>query len=94
MKPSVTIDERGVLLHVTDNEGHGVAIPLNGEALAELGAQIALALERLKEPAGRSSFFWRIAKAVAAEVVKPGSDDEAGNGNGTSDPNHGRKRNR
>lgn len=92
MKPSVTIDERGILLHVTDNDGHGVAIPLNGEALAELGAQVAIALERMKEPSARNALLWRIAKIVAAEVVKPGSENEAKNG--PSDSYQGGKRDR
>lgn len=67
MKPSVTVDERGVLLHVTNAAGEGFAVPLNGETVSEIGAQLARAKSKLLTPEGKSrvaralsSLFWQL----------------------------------
>ena len=62
MKPSVTIDERGVILHVTTDAGEGVAIPLEPATVLELAAGFEAAKARLKTPAGR----WQLAKGIAS----------------------------
>ena len=64
MKPSISIDERGVLLHVTDNEGHGIAVPLNRETVSQLSAQLAAAAALFKGPE-KSQAWWRLVRAVA-----------------------------
>jgi hypothetical protein len=69
MKPSISIDERGVLLHMTDPQGHGFAVALNAETLNELGAQIAVALEQVKAPETRGPFLWNLARVVLREVM-------------------------
>jgi hypothetical protein len=75
MKPTITIDERGVLLHLVDDAGKGFAVALNAETLSELGAQVAVALEKLREPEQRSSFLWNVARAVVRELgVGKGKD--------------------
>lgn len=71
MKPSISIDERGVLLHMTDQEGKGFAVPLNTESLTELAAQAAAALERVKAPETRGQVLWNIARAVVRELTAP-----------------------
>lgn len=64
MKPSISIDdERGAVLHVTDDDGHGVAVPLNRESLERLGVQCAAALEAFQGP-GKGKAWWRVARAV------------------------------
>lgn len=73
MKPTVTVDERGVTLHLVDETGHGYAVPLNQEMLTELGAQCAAALERLQSP-GRGRLLWRLGRAVVRELMKPEED--------------------
>jgi len=83
MKPSISIDERGVLLHLTDPQGHGFAVALNTETLNELGAQIAVALERVKAPETRGQFLWNIARAVVREVLTPNEKRAHGTGDDT-----------
>lgn len=50
MKPSVTVDERGVLLHVVTEEGEGIAIPLDPR---ELAATTAAVLDQVLSPEGK-----------------------------------------
>lgn len=84
MKPSISIDERGVLLHLTDPQGHGFAVALNNETLSELGAQIAVALEQVKAPETRGPFLWNLARAVVREVLTAkGKTDATGDGTKT-----------
>jgi hypothetical protein len=68
MKPTITIDERGILLHMTDSEGHGVVVPLTRETLDELAAQVAVVVAKIKGPDG-GNFLWNVARAVAREVL-------------------------
>lgn len=70
MKPSITIDERGVILHVTNAAGEGVAVALNKETLGELVAQGTIALEALQSPGTRGTLFWNIGRAVVRELLK------------------------
>jgi hypothetical protein len=86
MKPSVTIDERGVVLHVTDSEGNGVAVPLNAETAAELAEQLANVKAQLAEPSKRWSLLGRISRAVVREVLE--------RPDATPDPDKTRKANR
>ena len=67
MKPSISIGERGAVLHVTDNEGHGVAVPLNRESLERLGVQAATALEAFRGP-NKGKAWWRLVRAVATTI--------------------------
>ncbi len=53
-KPSITIDERGILLHLVDGNGEGVAIPLEPATLLQLSAAVTRAVATLKTPGGRS----------------------------------------
>lgn len=69
MKPSITVDERGAVLHMTNDAGEGVAVPLNAETLGEIVTQGAAALERLKSPETRRPLLWNIAKAVVRELA-------------------------
>ena len=71
MKPSISIDERGVILHVTGEDGNGVAVPLNQEALEQLGLQCASALEAFRGP-GKGKAWWRLARAVATALADIG----------------------
>ncbi len=71
MKPSITVDERGVLLHLVDDAGKGYAVALNGETLAALVAQGTAALESLKSPETRGTMLWNVGRAVVRELFNP-----------------------
>lgn len=55
VKPSVTIDERGVILHVTTEAGEGVAIPLEPKTVLELAAALERARGAFKSGSGWST---------------------------------------
>lgn len=57
MKPSITIDERGVLLHVTTDAGEGVAVKLEPSTVLELMAGLERARGALKTTAGWSTLL-------------------------------------
>lgn len=52
-KPSITIDERGILLHLTNAEGQGIAVPIDPEGLSLLAEHAGKALLTLKTEKGR-----------------------------------------
>jgi hypothetical protein len=54
---SISIDERGVLLHVTDSEGHGIAIKLEPSTVLELAGSLQLAAAKLKTPEGKRTLL-------------------------------------
>lgn len=57
MKPSITIDERGVILHVTTDAGEGIAVPLEPATVLELAAALERGRAALKTPAGWSKLL-------------------------------------
>ena len=80
MKPSVTIDERGIILHLTDTQGRGVAVPLSIETLLELQRQLELVRARFQGPELGSTLL-RIGRAVVDVITKdknapPEPDDQ------------------
>lgn len=76
-RPSVTIDERGILLHLTDAEGKGVAIPLEPSTLLQLSAAVTKAVATLKTPRGRSLLV-SAAGALFRELTGPGDGSDSG----------------
>ena len=70
MKPTVTIDERGVLLHVTDAAGNGYAIPLEPATVIEMAAALSRAKAALKTPEGRSVLVSALG-GLLRELTKP-----------------------
>lgn len=90
MKPSISIDERGVLLHMTDADGKGVAVALNAETLNELMAQGALALERLQAPETRGTVMWNLGRAIVRELLNPNPKKP----DGPSEPDASREKDR
>lgn len=64
MKPSLTIDQRGVVLHVTTEAGEGVAVKLDPGTVLELAAGLERARATLKTPEGRSSFLRGLGRLV------------------------------
>ncbi len=75
MKPSISIDERGVLLHVTDAEGHGIAIPLEPSTVLELAGALQLAAKELKTPQGKRVVM-RAAWDLLTKLATGGGDDD------------------
>lgn len=69
MKPSVTIDERGVVLHVTNDAGDGVAVPLSGETIREIVVAAGRLKARMLEPAQRIETFKKFG-ALLLELTK------------------------
>lgn len=57
MKPGLSIDERGVLLHVTAPDGSDLAIPLEPETVFNAAAVITRAGQVLKTKRGRAILF-------------------------------------
>jgi hypothetical protein len=90
VKPSISIDERGVLLHMTDAEGKGIAVALNTETLTEIVAQGTVALERLKSPETRGQALWSLGRAVVRELFKPNQE----RADGPSEPDAAREKDR
>jgi hypothetical protein len=71
MKPSITVDERGVLLHVVTEQGEGVAIPLDPKMLAAAAGE---AFTRVQTPEGKT----RVVRALGRlflELTAPESSD-------------------
>ena len=66
MKPSITLDERGAILHVTTDKGEGVAVPLNAETVAS----VAKSVERLLSPEGKRVVVRALGRAVL-ELLTP-----------------------
>lgn len=64
MKPGVSIDERGVLLHVTTEDGETVSVPLDASTLVELSAGLERARARLLDRAGRKQLLRQLGKLV------------------------------
>lgn len=90
MKPSITVDERGVLLHLVDDAGKGYAVALNAETLTALVAQGTLALESLKSPETRGQVLWNLGRAVVRELFnQPKRDDD-----GPPEPDAAREKDR
>lgn len=75
MKPSVTVDERGVVLHVTNDAGEGVAIPLN----AELVTDATKAAARLLSPEGKRALLRGLGKAFFELLQEPEKKDNGKN---------------
>jgi len=63
---------------MTDAEGKGFAVALNTETLTELGAVVALALERIKAPETRGQLLWNVGRAVVRELLE--TQEEKANG--------------
>lgn len=80
--PSITIDERGILLHLTDGNGEGVAIPLEPATLLQLGAAVGKALAEVKTPRGRSLLV-SAAGALFRELTEPTKEERE---SGASEP--------
>lgn len=76
MKPSLTIDERGAILHVTTDAGEGVAIPLEPATVLELAAGFERARATLKTPEGRSS----LVRGLGRLLLELADDKEAKHG--------------
>jgi hypothetical protein len=74
VKPSITVDERGVLLHITTAEGNGVAIPLDPATALEMWGKLSLAL---KSPDGRSTLLRGLGRLLAELAQGKGKSDGA-----------------
>lgn len=72
MKPSLTVDERGVLLHVTTEQGEGIAIPLNPN---ELAAATATMLENVLSPEGKRRLMRGLGKLFLELTAPKGPSD-------------------
>lgn len=75
VKPSISIDERGVLLHVTDSEGRGFAVPLDTQTVLELGAKLAAAKAMLLTPEGKRRFAKGLAQLLLSMTEPEKKDD-------------------
>lgn len=69
MKPSISVDERGVIVHLTNDAGEGVAVPLEADTVLEAAAAIERAKAKLKTPEGRGALLRGLGR-VAWELLK------------------------
>lgn len=74
MKPGLSIDERGVLLHVTGPNGNGIAIPLEPATVLDAAAVVTRAGQALKTKRGRSVLF-RGLGTLLKELAEQGDDE-------------------
>lgn len=70
MKPSLTIDDRGALLHVTLGDDQTVSIPLEPATVREVSTVLARARDSLKTPEGRSTLVRGLGR-ILAELADP-----------------------
>jgi hypothetical protein len=75
-QPKVTIDGRGVVVHLTDSNGRGVEVPLT-----EVPAAVARAAAALKSSEGRSTFLRGVGRLLAS-LAEPKGDNANGSDNG------------
>jgi hypothetical protein len=66
LKPSITLDERGAILHVTTDKGEGVAVPLNAETVGS----VVKSASRLLSPEGKRIVVRALGKALI-EMLSP-----------------------
>lgn len=71
MRPSLTIDERGILLHVTTDAGEGVAVPLEPQTVVELASGLERARAQLKTGAGWSKLLRAVGRTLLDLSEKP-----------------------
>ena len=70
MKPSITIDARGALLHVTMKDDQVVSIPLEPETVRQVSSIIERAKDSLKTPEGRSTLVRGLGR-ILSELAGP-----------------------
>jgi len=73
MKPTLTLDERGLILHVTTEAGEGVAVPLKPETFAE----VSKGVERLLSPEGKRRLLRGLGQ-LFLELTKPEKEEADG----------------
>ena len=70
MKPSITVDERGILLHVTDAQGEGVSLPLDPERIA---AGVVKAVRTAQSSEGKRRILRALGSLVSDLLEEPKS---------------------
>lgn len=80
MKPSITVDERGVILHLTNPAGEGFAVELSPSTIVEMGAQLAKAKAAVLTPEGKrtiaralGTLFWQLVEEAPNEESEHGA---------------------
>jgi hypothetical protein len=66
VKPSLTVDERGFVVHFTNDAGEGVALPLT----AEMVGGVVAGVQRCLTPEGKTRVL-RGLGALVLELVTP-----------------------
>lgn len=69
-KPSITVDDRGVLLHVLGPDGEGFAVPLDSSTVLEMSAALTRAAAALKTTEGRSTLLRGVGRLLR-ELAEP-----------------------
>lgn len=71
MKPSLTVDERGFVVHFTNEAGEGVAVPLS----AEMVGDVVKGVQECLTPEGKKRVL-RGLGALCLELIAPGKVDD------------------
>lgn len=65
-RPRVTIDGRGVVVHLVDSEGHSMDVALN-----EIPGRVATVAGALRTKEGRSTFLRGVARLLGSLAEPP-----------------------
>lgn len=77
-KPSITVDERGVILHLTNDAGEGFAVELSPSTILEMGAQLAKAKAALVTPEGKRTIVKALGSLFQELIKHPKEENEHG----------------
>lgn len=75
-RPGVTVDGRGVVVHLVDTDGRGIDVPLN-----EIPARAAQVASALKTREGRWTFLRGVARLLGS-LAEPEEQRTDGTDNG------------
>lgn len=78
MKPSVTVDERGILLHVPLADGSIMSIPLEAETVFRMLAALQRAGAALQTTQGKKLLLRAAGEVFRRLVETPVKDEENG----------------
>jgi hypothetical protein len=68
VKPQITVDDRGVLLHVSDSQGETISVPMDPERIAD---GVKIAFHAAKSEKGKRLILRALGKLVRDLLDEP-----------------------